>query len=172
MCRWQLIELSSSVSNISEQQSYADCAKSLETIWLILINIVTNETGLIFQLLKACNCILIQDLSSWKLLLNLDSGRLPISHFCLCMYYYIFVLLILLCTEFFAIQPDNLFLNAGSLQISGGYTWTDVLGQENTQAILDGCLLCEADRNILDIVKSSVSCICLVQALFITKKLQ
>jgi len=79
-----------------------------------------------------------------KIATELELWQVGISDFYLRIYYML-VFLMLKALRIFGQQPNNFFLGAGSLQISGGYTWTDVLGQENSQAIFDGCLLCEAD---------------------------
>lgn len=73
--RWQLTGPFSSVSNTRGRQNFEGCVKLSGTIWPTLTNIETNEIGLICLLQKVCSCILTQDLNSWRLPLNLHSGR-------------------------------------------------------------------------------------------------
>lgn len=64
VCRWQHTGLSSFASNTNGQQSFVGCVKLSGIIYLILTNTETKGTDLTCLHLRACSCILIQDLNS------------------------------------------------------------------------------------------------------------
>lgn len=64
VCRWQHTGLSSFASNTNGQQSFVGCVKLSGIIYLILTNTETKGTDPTCLHLRACSCILIQDLNS------------------------------------------------------------------------------------------------------------
>ena len=75
-----------------------------------------------------------------------------------------------------AFLPIDMLMNilfvfhAGSISLNRGYSRIDVHGQENSKGILISYLLCQVNRNILDLIQPSISRICLAQAFFTSEK--
>jgi len=78
------------------------------------------------------------------------------------------------CWEKFLVLFDDLLLcsHTGSFPLCGRYSWFDDHGKKKPEAILDGCILCQANRDFLGRGQSPLPCICMAEALYFAEKLQ